>query len=108
MHEGGVLLEEGRVYSMGVGGSCSRHNPRSVQSHPRRISHSRKETHSSQRRASTIRPELKMPCGAREGAGHVSQVWVRSVRMFRKDLGLNRVGMKGVIASSGYAERWLI
>lgn len=68
MHEGGVLLEEGRVYSMGVGGSCSRHNPRSVQSHPRRISHSRKETHSSQRRASTIRPELKMPCGAREGA----------------------------------------
>ena len=35
LHEGRVLLEEGWGYSAGVGGSCSTHNLRSVDPHPR-------------------------------------------------------------------------
>ena len=37
MHEGRGLLEEGRGYSMGVGGSCSMHNPWLVVPHPRGV-----------------------------------------------------------------------
>ena len=37
MHEARGLLEEGRVYSMGVGGSCSTHNPWPVDPHPRGV-----------------------------------------------------------------------
>ena len=32
-----MLLEEGWGYSTGVGGSCSTHNPRSVDPHPRGV-----------------------------------------------------------------------
>ena len=37
MHEGRGLLEEGRGYSTGVGGSCSMHNPWLVVPHPRGV-----------------------------------------------------------------------
>ena len=37
LHEGRVLLEEGWGYSAGVGGSCSTHNRRSVDPHPRGV-----------------------------------------------------------------------
>ena len=37
LHEGRGLLDEGRVYSMGVGGSCSVHNPWPVGPHPRGV-----------------------------------------------------------------------
>ena len=70
MHEG-ALLEEGRVYLMGGGWACIRHNPRSVQPHPRGTGRSRKGMYSSQPRASIIRPELKMPYGARGRGGGV-------------------------------------
>ena len=37
LHEGRVLLEEGWGYSAGVGGSCSTHNLRPVDPHPRGV-----------------------------------------------------------------------
>ena len=37
LHEGRVPLEEGRVYSRWVGPSCSTHNPRAVDPHPRTV-----------------------------------------------------------------------
>ncbi|PKY74433.1 hypothetical protein CYJ23_07325 [Actinomyces oris] len=37
LNEGRGLLEEGRGYSTGVGGSCSAHNPRPVHPHPRAV-----------------------------------------------------------------------
>ena len=37
LHEGRALMEEGRVYSKGVGASCSRHNPRPVHPDPRGV-----------------------------------------------------------------------
>ena len=35
LHEGGALLADSRVYSTGVGVSCSTDNPWPVQPHPR-------------------------------------------------------------------------
>ena len=37
LHEGRALMEESRVYSKGVGASCSRHNPRPVHPDPRGV-----------------------------------------------------------------------
>ena len=37
LHEARGLLEERRVYSKGVGGSCSMHNPWPVGPHPRGV-----------------------------------------------------------------------
>ena len=60
LHEGRVLLEEGWGYSAGVGGSCSTHNLRPVDPHPRGVGRledgARAEPTSSHRREAAREP----------------------------------------------------
>ena len=59
LHEGGAPLHEHRVYSMGVGGSCSTHNPRPVPPAPRAVGARDKATDR------TLYPEVRTPPGRR-------------------------------------------
>ncbi len=79
LHEGRGLLEEGRGYSMGVGGSCSTHNPWAVDPHPRGVGrlgagagrHRRRSTTSGSRTsARRARAEAGRVRTRHEGVGH--------------------------------------
>ena len=59
LHEGGAPLHERRVYSMGVGGSCSTHNPRPVPPAPRAVGALDEAA------GRTLYPEVRTPPGRR-------------------------------------------